>query len=251
MAKLNADDKRLFVVASGHAPTCEFITQLIQKHINNAVVFNATDGFDAIFKMENAPPHVLIVDSDIAKLSPIELTTKILAHPKLTDTSILLLTPIPEKEEFVDQVVTGQVQYLTDFSNEVSLSACLTKALNRLVDNRNFSYRLRFLAPSEILFHENDKAESVFIVRRGELQAYKGKNEDQKILGKIMTGEFVGEMAHINSEPRSATVKALTDCELIEIPMGTLDTILFSKPAWSKALVSTLSKRLKRTNESL
>jgi CRP/FNR family cyclic AMP-dependent transcriptional regulator len=45
-------------------------------------------------------------------------------------------------------------------------------------------------------------------------------------------------------------VKALSDCELIEIPIGTLDTVLFSKPAWARALMMTLSKRLKRSNEN-
>lgn len=47
-----------------------------------------------------------------------------------------------------------------------------------------------------------------------------------------------------------ATVQAIGDCELIEIPMGTLDMVLFSKPAWSKALVATLSRRLKRSNQT-
>ncbi|MBL7688606.1 MAG: Crp/Fnr family transcriptional regulator, partial [Bdellovibrionaceae bacterium] len=63
--------------------------------------------------------------------------------------------------------------------------------------------------------------------------------------------EFVGEMAHINQEPRSASVKALEDCELIEIPNGSLDLVLFSKPAWAQALMRTLSRRLKRINETL
>lgn len=81
--------------------------------------------------------------------------------------------------------------------------------------------------------------------------AWKSKNGQRVDLGKIKAGEFVGEMAHINKEPRSATVTAVTDCELIEIPFGSLDPILFSKPSWSKALFVTLSKRLKLTSEKL
>jgi CRP-like cAMP-binding protein len=107
------------------------------------------------------------------------------------------------------------------------------------------------VAPNEFLFKEGEIAKHVFIVKRGRLRAMKGRGEKQITLGEIGAGEFVGEMAHINHEPRSASVQALEDCELIEIPFGSLDMVLFSRPAWSQALVLTLSKRLKSTNAAL
>jgi CRP-like cAMP-binding protein len=148
-------------------------------------------------------------------------------------------------------VVTGQVQFLTDAHNENLIFHCVTKALNRQTDTKNIAYKLRFLSPGETLFRENEKASSLYFVKRGDLEAFKGKESDKKVLGTIQSGEFVGEMAHLNGEPRSATVHALSECELIEIPFDAMDTVLFSKPAWAKALVSTLSKRLKRMAEAI
>lgn len=249
MARLGADEKRLFVIASGYPDRAEYFSEMVREHISNSQIFTAEDGVSALFKMENTPPHVLITDLDLPKISGIELAEKVFMHTKLSDTSIIIVSPIPDQEHFVDQVVTGQVQFLSDIQNRPVMASCLTRALNRLVDSKGFAYRLKFLAPEEELFHEGDKANSVYIVKRGELKAFKGEQSNPKVLGSIFVGEFVGEMAHINGEPRSATVRALTDCELIEIPMGTLDMVLFSKPAWSKALVATLSKRLKRSNE--
>ncbi len=251
MAKLGTDEKRIFLIASANQETLDHLSAAISKHIHNSMIYTATDGFEAMFKMENDPPHVLIADGQLPKLTNAELTSKILNHPKLSETSIILASAIPEQETFVDQVVTCQVQYLTNLQNDVMISTCLAKALNRLADDKKFAYRLRFLSPKEILFREGDEAHSVYIVKRGEMHAIKGDGLNAKILGKITIGEFVGEMAHINGEPRSATVIATADCELIEIPRGTLDTVLFSKPAWTKALVATLSKRLKKTNENL
>jgi CRP-like cAMP-binding protein len=57
-------------------------------------------------------------------------------------------------------------------------------------------------------------------------------------------------MAYINGEPRSANVKATKDCELVEIPIHLLDHVLFMKPAWAKALMKTLSRRIKNANSS-
>jgi CRP/FNR family cyclic AMP-dependent transcriptional regulator len=251
MAKVELEEKRIFIVVSGDPKQIDFFQGIITRHISNATIFGAKDGFEAIFRMENSRPHVVITDMHLPKLSGIDLTRKILNNPKFSHASVILVTPLPEKENFVDQVVTGQFQFLTEISNENSIVSCLTKGLNRLVSDQNMSYRLKFLASNETLFCEGEKAECVYIVRRGELNAYKSVGAEEIVLGKITTGEFVGEMAHINGEPRSATVRSATDCELIEIPMGTLDSVLFSKPAWAKALVATLSRRLKRTNTAL
>lgn len=249
MPRLTTDEKRIFVIASGYPDRVEYFSSLVNKHIRNSLIYTAADGIETIFKMENSPPHVLITDMDLPKMSGVDLTEKILQNAKLMETSVIIAAPIPDKEHLVDQVVTGQVQFLTDVQSDQMASICFTKALNRLVDQNDFTYRLRFLAPEDILFKEGEDAKSVYIVKSGELHAFKSFGSAIRVLGNINKGEFVGEMAHINSEPRSATVKALSDCELIEIPFGTLDTVLFSKPAWSKALVATLSKRLKRSNE--
>ncbi|MGZ3771541.1 MAG: Crp/Fnr family transcriptional regulator, partial [Bdellovibrio sp.] len=71
------------------------------------------------------------------------------------------------------------------------------------------------------------------------------------MLGEIMPGEFVGEMGHFNHEPRSATVEAITEVELIAIPSGSLESVVFARPSWAKALVKTLSLRLRRANKAL
>ena len=164
---------------------------------------------------------------------------------------MFLFSSWPDHDFFVDQVVTGQVQFLNHAEIDSKLPNCLARALNRISFNDGSSYRLRFLVPDEVLFREGDTAESVFIVKSGELVAIKKNNENEVILGSIRPGEFVGEMAHINNENRTATVRATTDCELIEIPNGTLDLVLFSKPIWARALVATLSKRLKLSNNLL
>jgi CRP/FNR family transcriptional regulator, cyclic AMP receptor protein len=64
----------------------------------------------------------------------------------------------------------------------------------------------------------------------------------------INGGEFIGEMSFINGEPRNANVKALEASDLIEIPNNLMNHILFTKPSWVKALMKTLSMRVKSAN---
>jgi CRP/FNR family cyclic AMP-dependent transcriptional regulator len=150
---------------------------------------------------------------------------------------------------FMDEVVTGQVQFLSGTGKVAIFNNLVTRALNWVSHEDKSIYHLRFLAPQEQLIREGEAADFVYILKTGELKAYKTDGSEEVLLGKIHPGEFVGEMAYINGEARSANVMSLTDCELIEIPSASLDAVLFSRPAWSKALLKTLSKRLKNSND--
>lgn len=251
MKESEISGKRIFLLACANEKRRSRYSAWIDDHIANTTVFTAVDGNEAEFKIHNVPPHVLIVDWDLPKLSAPELIERVLADKKLPEMSVVVASPAPEEEHFVDEVVTRRIQFLEEPDNEGKFSRALAQALNRLETNSDSEYRLHFLAGGETLFREGDAAHSVFIVKRGLMQAHSTQGNKIVVLGEISPGEFVGEMAHINREARSATVVALEDCELIEIPTGTIDMVLFSKPAWAQALVKTLSRRLKRTNEVL
>jgi CRP/FNR family transcriptional regulator, cyclic AMP receptor protein len=241
------EDKRVFLVVS---PDHERQTQFrffVQKHINHATVFHAADGHEAILKIESATPDVLITDYALPRVTGLELTDHLLKNKKYDDVQVIIASRLPDTEHFVDEVVTGRVQFYIDDKNETRFTSCVSRALNRLTNSSSSDYRLVFLTEGDQLIKEGEPGNSVFIVKKGSLQAFR----NDKLLGEIEPGEFVGEMSHINHEPRNATVKATSDCELIEIPFTTLDYVLFSKPSWAKALAATLSKRLKRTNEKI
>ena len=87
-------------------------------------------------------------------------------------------------------------------------------------------------------------------MKRGKLKVFLTIKGQRQQVGTVLPGEFVGEMAHITGEPRSADVEAVEETDLVEIPLGTLDNLLFSKPTWSKALMKTLARRLRDANKS-
>lgn len=241
------ENKRIFLVATESPELNNQLEEAIKSHVHGATVFTANDGLEAMFKSENVPPHVVIVDFHIPKLSAVDLTHKILLRRDRT--SVIILSPSVDEGLFIDEVVTGQVQFLSGTGKLQVFNNLVTRALNWVAHEDKSLYHLRFLTPQEHLIREGDKADFVYILKAGELKAYKNDGDKEVFLGTIHPGEFVGEMAYINGEARSANVVSLTNCELIEIPSVSLDAVLFSKPAWSKALLKTLSKRLKNSNE--
>ncbi len=241
--------RRKFLVVTADAERSASYAKQIDAHISQATVFTAHDGPEALLKIDNDAPHVLLSEVRINRLDGIKLVEAVLRRKHVAEIAVILLSPIPDKEHFVDEVALGRVQFLNPAEIDLNIGKCLARALNYLSQSEVPEFRLRFLAPGDLLIRQGDIAESVYIVKRGTLKAFLGNQGSESVLGEISVGEFVGEMAYINGEPRSAHVTATSDCELIEIPVDHLDHLLLQKPAWSKALMKTLSKRIKIANQ--
>jgi signal transduction histidine kinase len=99
---------------------------------------------------------------------------------------------------------------------------------------------------------ENTQGDNLFYICHGRVEINKGlENEETPFaqLSILHPGEFFGEMSIINDEPRSATVVALDDVELLVIPRDVFVNITFSHPVVMFNLIRTISGRLRNTND--
>ncbi len=97
------------------------------------------------------------------------------------------------------------------------------------------------LEPEEILCQEGTLDNTMYLILSGELAVYKGI----KKIAVLCPGKFLGEMSLIESKPRSATVKALSDVLLMEIDEYHFKKYLASESQALIALVRTLSGRIR------
>lgn len=244
---LKNQGKKVFTLIAVDAGKRAAIEERIKKHVEDCVIYSAGEYPEGLQKVKNVPPHVVLTEHDLPKGKPGQIVESILADEDLKFTAIIILSPLPQRERYLDELVTGRVQFLEDTKQETDFGPTLSKALNLATQAQPADFRLRFLQPGDVLIKEGDRGGEVYIVKKGTLRAVQNKTGTRVELGNIEAGEFVGEMAYFNGEPRMATVEAVTECELVEIPNGTFEKILFQRPAWSKTLLQTLSKRLKRT----
>lgn len=104
------------------------------------------------------------------------------------------------------------------------------------------------LAANQVLLKEGEHSNSMYWVQNGQLIVTKKRGTEDVILGHIYSGELVGEISFLDAEPRSATVKAVTESELIMIPKETIEGIYRTQPKWLEILVKTLAERLRKAN---
>ena len=74
-----------------------------------------------------------------------------------------------------------------------------------------------------VLFREGDRAKNAFLVVQGRLGVYLGEGISEKLIGEVKGGEVVGEAGLMNlAARRNATVRALTDVDLLKISPRTV-----------------------------
>jgi CRP-like cAMP-binding protein len=71
---------------------------------------------------------------------------------------------------------------------------------------------------------------------------------DGRRLARLGPGDVVGELSLIDGKPRSATVTAITDLEVLEIDARDLTRLLRKAPAVTRNLLEALAERLRQAN---
>ncbi len=75
----------------------------------------------------------------------------------------------------------------------------------------------RVLQAGEVLFHERDSGDVAYLIERGAIRVSLSGGDSAVILADLGPGDLVGEMALIDSAPRTATAVALEESVLLVI----------------------------------
>lgn len=90
------------------------------------------------------------------------------------------------------------------------------------------------------IMREGEPGDCLFVLVEGEAII----SLNRQPLGTIKAGEIIGEMALINSQKRSATVTAATNCRLAVINEASFASLLKHVPDFSLHLMRVLANRL-------
>lgn len=108
------------------------------------------------------------------------------------------------------------------------------------------------LKPGEILFHEGDAGEHLYIVVKGELEILMAPDTNNElILNLLHEGEYLGEMSLIQpGGHRTASARARGDVVLLSMSRTQFKDLLKRHPYLANSMVRVLSQRLDNTNVS-
>jgi CRP/FNR family cyclic AMP-dependent transcriptional regulator len=117
--------------------------------------------------------------------------------------------------------------------------------ISRVAVARNYPRGVR-------VFHEGDRSDACYIVRSGDLRVTREHPDGRAIaLATLGPGDIFGELAMLDGEARSASVEALSECELLALPAGDVRRMLQSSSEITVKLVVALTRRLREANERI
>jgi CRP-like cAMP-binding protein len=105
----------------------------------------------------------------------------------------------------------------------------------------------------QVLINEGDESDCVYILVAGELAIYKYDRESQRhnVIAHVAPGEMVGEMSFLDNLPRSASVKATTDCDVQMMNRTSFNDLMLTQDKFIQNLIRTLSDRLRKANQKI
>ena len=104
----------------------------------------------------------------------------------------------------------------------------------------------RIFSKNEVVFHEGDRAEHFYQVKKGLAGVYANYGQaDQRKLTEVKPGSYFGEMAIIDVWPRSATVVAEEELHTIELTGSELDEYFGKEPDKILTLMNQLGDRIR------
>ena len=109
----------------------------------------------------------------------------------------------------------------------------------------------KILKKGDILFHEGDPSEVMYVIKSGKIAITKAKGSSEIVLAELTAGDMLGEMAFFDNRPRSAGARAMIDTTVIELPFKSLNAQFKTFPEWLKAVVRTVNNHLRNANQKI
>lgn len=108
------------------------------------------------------------------------------------------------------------------------------------------------LARGEVLFHEGDSGDSLYVIFDGKIKlGTKSADGRENLLSLLGSGQMFGELSLFDPGPRTSTATALTEARLLALANKDLEPLLNGRPEVAKHLLRALAQRLRRTNEAV
>lgn len=143
----------------------------------------------------------------------------------------------------VDANILGLLKGVELFSE---LSEEQIGMLADLVVSQNFN------RDETVVLEGDDSVQALYLIASGSVQVYMtGIDGRETILSFLERGDFFGEMSLIDGEPRSASVRTVTDAQMLIIHRESFLKLIRQSPEIAMGLLSELSKRLRKANRQI
>jgi CRP-like cAMP-binding protein len=103
----------------------------------------------------------------------------------------------------------------------------------------------------ETIVRQGEIGECMFVIQEGEVEVVRETDGDDVRLAVLGVGDFFGEMAILEQEVRSATVRALGEARALAVDKKTFHHRLRNDPTIALRILQGMSQRVRLLNDEL
>lgn len=101
----------------------------------------------------------------------------------------------------------------------------------------------RVYAPGEAIVRLGGDGNSMFVINRGKVKVQIIDNDLPKVVNELAENDFFGEMSLLTGRPRTASVIAIVETEVLQIRKNSLKPILESNPILVQSITEIIDER--------
>jgi len=102
--------------------------------------------------------------------------------------------------------------------------------------------------PGETIFEENQPPDHLYLIVQGKVEVFRRVNSAERPLAILGEKECFGEMAILDEQPRSASVRAAEPTTVLKIDRESFRELILERPQIAFAIFKILSSRLRHQN---
>jgi CRP-like cAMP-binding protein len=97
----------------------------------------------------------------------------------------------------------------------------------------------------EYIFREGEMGDRAYLIESGRIEISTASGGEMRVLSVLEQGDVFGEMTLIDSNPRSASARALDDCALLPITRALVETKLGNADPLTRLLLKLILSRFR------
>lgn len=105
--------------------------------------------------------------------------------------------------------------------------------------------------PGDVIFNEGEDGDRAYLIESGCVEICVGNGDRQRRVSLLGSGELIGEVALIDHQKRTATVRAVSDTVVVAIERSMVDELLEKSDPVIRHLLRVVLERFRTTQRSL
>ena len=112
-----------------------------------------------------------------------------------------------------------------------------------LLRRKHSLFQAASFEPGQVVFRQGETGDCMYFIQSGTVEVVRSENGTESVVARLSLGQYFGEMALLDSQPRNATVRTVTASKLVLLGKQNFLAMLRVMPSTREDILKTVQER--------